>query len=385
MERILFVDDDETILRGFQRNLGFDYDLEIATGGSAALELIEKHGAFPVVISDMRMPGMDGTQFLSLVRESWPDSVRILLTGQADFSDAVAVVNEGQIFRFLTKPCPLETIKKSIEDGLNQYRLITAEKELLNRTLKGAIKLLIDMMSVVNPDAFSQSVRVRKLVNELAVRLNLENAWQADIAALLSQIGCVTIPADILQKKYKGYRLDEEESVLYGKRLQIGKDLLSNIPRLEEVAAAIEFQDKAYNGDGPPAGSVKGKEIPVIARILKVAHDFDNLLTKGQTRQHACRELANNESCYDPDILAALDAEVSQVVDEFVVKEINAKSIRTGMILAEDVKSKSGLLLVAGHQEISDTLKLCVLNFAYNNNVIEPIKVFVEKSATRVV
>lgn len=381
MEKVLFVDDDLSILKSFHRNLSFDYDLETASGGEMALNLIAENGPYPVVISDMRMPGMNGTQFLSRVRESWPDSVRILLTGQADFSDAIEVVNEGQIFRFLTKPCPIEVIKKSIDDGLRQYHLITAEKELLNRTLKGSIKLLMDMMSVVHPDAFSQSLRVRKLVNDLARRLKLENVWQADIAALLSQIGCVTIPADILKKKFRGERLDDYENTLFAKRLQIGKDLVSNIPRLEEVAAAIEFQDKAFNGDGPPAGTVKGEEIPVIARILKAAHDFDNFIMKGYTRKQSYREMVNNKACYDPDILAALASELSETVDEFVVHEVEAREIKTGMILAEDLKTRSGLLLVAKHQEISDTLRVCILNSAYKESINEPIKVFVEKSA----
>ena len=138
-EKILCVDDEANILEAHQRGLGKQFHIETALGAEQALGQIDAQGPYTVVVSDMRMPGMDGVQLLSEVRKRAPDSVRIMLTGFADLQTAIEAVNEGNIFRFLTKPCPQETLAKALSAGIEQYRLVTAEKELLAKTLRGAI------------------------------------------------------------------------------------------------------------------------------------------------------------------------------------------------------------------------------------------------------
>jgi DNA-binding NtrC family response regulator len=113
-----------------------------ATSGKAGLERLSSDGPFAVVVSDMRMPEMNGAAFLAQVRERAPDTVRVLLTGQADLDSAIAAVNEGQIFRFLTKPCAPEMLISSLRAAEEQHRLITAERVLLEQTLHGAVKAL---------------------------------------------------------------------------------------------------------------------------------------------------------------------------------------------------------------------------------------------------
>ncbi len=374
-EKVLFVDDDETILRSFERSLGFDFNIDTAMGGEQGLEILRENGAYAVVVSDMRMPGMNGTSFLCKVREQWPDSVRMLLTGQADMKDAIEVVNEGHIFRFLTKPCPPDRITNALKDGIDHYRLLKSEKELLNKTLKGIIKLLVDVMSTVNPDAFGRSVRVRKMANKLAERLNMENLWQVDIAALLSQIGSLTIPGDIISKHLTGQSLSQSENEMFARRLQIGRDLLVHIPRLEEVAESIAYQEKKFDGSGLPKDSKKGRDIPLIARLLLAVHHYDDLLTLNKSQKQAVEEMYRKQAWYDPDILAALKAEIMQVKDGFVIREIEAHQAKIGMVLAADVRTKTNVLLVSKRQEISQSLQICISNFALKGNIVEPIKI----------
>lgn len=130
LDRILFVDDEQGALDGYQRLLHKEFSVSVAQSGLQGLAVIEEQGPFPVVVSDMRMPGMNGAEFLAQVRQKWPDSVRMLLTGYTDFSAAIAAVNEGNIFRFLTKPCTKEALVNALNIGLAQYRSVTAEKEL---------------------------------------------------------------------------------------------------------------------------------------------------------------------------------------------------------------------------------------------------------------
>jgi DNA-binding NtrC family response regulator len=132
-EKILLVDDDRNILDGYRRSLSREFQLETALGGQEALNLATNSGPYAVVVSDMRMPGMDGIELLRTIKTRWPDTIRVMLTGNADIDTAVNAINEGSIFRFLNKPCSKEMMGKTLTASLMQYRLITAEKSCLNK------------------------------------------------------------------------------------------------------------------------------------------------------------------------------------------------------------------------------------------------------------
>ena len=132
-DRVLFVDDEVSVLRGYQRVLHGDFSVSTAVGGEQGLAAIQANGPYAVVISDMRMPGMNGAEFLARVREKAPHTVRMLLTGYADIQSAIQAVNQGNIFRFLTKPCEKAELVKAINLGLEMYRSTLAEKELVKK------------------------------------------------------------------------------------------------------------------------------------------------------------------------------------------------------------------------------------------------------------
>ena len=146
------------------------------------------------------MPSMNGNQFLAAAKELAPDTVRVMLTGQADLRATVEAINKGNIFRFIEKPCPTETLMVILDAAVEQYRLVTAEKELLERTLNGSIKLLIDVLSIVNPYGFSESSKIKEIAFRLSKRLQIKDTWELELASALSQIGYVAVPAEILQK-----------------------------------------------------------------------------------------------------------------------------------------------------------------------------------------
>jgi len=170
-EKILFVDDDENLLASYQRQLRNKFPLAIASGGDHGLRLIASEGPFAVIVSDFRMPGMDGVQFLAKAREAAPATVRILLTGYADLQTAVEAVNRGNIFRLLNNPCPLEILAESLAGGARQYQLINAERELLEKTLKGTIQVLGNVLSMLNPEAFGRTARITRYVREIAAKM----------------------------------------------------------------------------------------------------------------------------------------------------------------------------------------------------------------------
>jgi len=187
-EKILFVDDDPNILASFKRTLRKLYDVDTAVGPEEGLEAVSRYRHYALVISDLRMPGMDGIQFLAKVRSMAPESIRMILTGNADLQAAIDAVNQGNIFRFLTKPCPPETLQLAIEAGLQQYRLIRAEKELLEKTLRGAIRILTDVLSLVNPEAFGRASRIRRYVRDIGERLGYSKAWQLEYGGIVQKL-----------------------------------------------------------------------------------------------------------------------------------------------------------------------------------------------------
>lgn len=375
-EKVLFVDDDRHILEAYKFMLGREFIVETAVGGLDAQIVLASQGPFAVIVSDLRMPGMDGIELLTLAKEKSPNTVRIMLTGNANQETAIEAVNEGNIFRFLTKPCSTETLAKALRAALQQHRLVMAEKELLAKTLSGTISILTDTLSVTNPAVFGRAARVRKLVSQIAATLQIEDAWQVEIAAMLSQVGCVSIPPALLQNAYATPGVGGDELRMLQAQSQISHDLVSQIPRMEAVAEIIAYQDKNFNGSGLPNDARRGSSIPLGARILKLANDYDKLALARQSSGAAMRELYTRPGWYDPAVVEALETVLaSQIHYEPRLARIN--ELKPDMILAEDVVSLKGLLLIPKGQEVTRSLCLHLNNFRAGGAINEPIKVMV--------
>ncbi|MBI2472481.1 MAG: response regulator [Planctomycetes bacterium] len=381
-EKILFVDDDPNILSAYQRQLHKQFTIDTALGGKLGLEAIDARGPFAVIVSDMRMPGMDGIQFLLKAREITPDSVRMMLTGNADQQTAIDAVNEGNIFRFLTKPCPPEIISKSLAAGIEQYKLVTAEKELLEKTLHGCIKVLTDVLTLVNPTAFGRASRVQRLVQTISAELKVEKPWQIEIAAMLSQLGCITIPENILTKLYSGINLSVQELQTFHAHPQIGSSLISSIPRLENVAEIIAYQEKHFDGSGIPCNFRSGADIPMGARILNLALDFDSLVTSGMNNAQAYMVIQERPKWYEQKIVAALK-KVLTTEKGYEVKFVMAHELTKNMTLAEDIKTSSGKMLLTKGHEIAPLARIRIINLVQTKEICEPIKVFVPVSPAK--
>jgi response regulator RpfG family c-di-GMP phosphodiesterase len=379
-EKILFVDDDPHLLASCERSFRRKFNVETAEGGVRALEKISANGPYGVVIADRQMPGMDGIQFLSRVRENAPDTVRIMLTGNADLESAIKVVNEGNIFRFLTKPCAPEILGKAIEDGLVQYRLVMAEKELLNKTLSGSIKLLTDILSMMDPQSFDRAQTMRGVITSVIKQFKLENDWEIHLAAMLAPIGLVTIPPATLLRARTGERLTKaEEQVMTGVP-EIAARLLAHVPRLEGVASVVRYQHKQYDGHGFPADTVKGDSIPLGGRLLKILGDLSKLQFEGKTCAKALIEMESRCGWYDPSLLHAVRSYygVNPAPNETIRPSISVDllDLAPGMMLRSNIETCDGtLILTTGHQLTEMTLEK-IQNFNRLFGIKQPI--FVE-------
>jgi response regulator RpfG family c-di-GMP phosphodiesterase len=373
--RILIVDDEVLVLDALQRQLRTHFDVTVASEPKEAMKLVVSKGPYAVAVSDLRMPGMDGVALLYCIRKLSPDTVRVLLTGYADVEAAIAAVNEGNIFRFLSKPCPTGTLIRALEASVEQHRLITTERVLLEQTLRTSLKTLTDILALVNPLAFGRAIRARKLIGELASLQKVSDPWQAEIAAMLAQIGWVTLPAETTSKLYDGAALSLSEQAIVDNLPTVTEQLLANIPRLEPVREILHYQDKHYDGQGPPHNETCGDAIPWGARALKAVSDFDVLESQGYSVEVALDTMRVRTGWYDPAMLEALAKLRGDKPRDATVMKLPLHAVQPGMIFAEDVKTHSGLPLIARGQEVTPSLIERIKNLALNSTINDPVLV----------
>jgi len=375
--RVMFVDDEQNVLDGIRRQVGRRADVVTATSGDEALRLIRGSGPFAVVVSDMRMPHMTGTQLLAQVRELAPDTVRMILSGQSDLQATIDAVNEGQIFRFLSKPCSPELLWKGIESGFEQYRLINAERELLERTLSGAVKMLMEVMGLTNPVAYSRAERVRSYAEAIAEALEVGNDWQLQLAAMLSQVGCITLPADLLTRIYSGAKLDPDEKHLYHSHPELGAKLIRGIPRLEQVAKIIAGQmvRPVLGHAHQVASRWEATQLGIV--ILRIATELDQLIAAGLAPKVALQKLVDSWPEL-PSSMADAIRGARLTTGEVVVRVIGLAELAPGMTLDEDLKSRNGIRLVPQGHEVTNAVMIRLRSVAAGVGVCEPFRVRVQ-------
>ncbi len=371
--KILIVDDDPNILQGYRRQLRRQFQIDIADGGVEGLQAISDHGPYALVVSDMRMPKMNGVQFLAEVKKRAPDTVRIMLTGNADQQTATDAVNDGNIFRFLNKPCPAEDFSKALVAGIEQHRLITAEHEVLTKTLSGSVGLLNEMLSLVNPLAFGRSARIKRWTSRMCEAHSVPNSWEVEIAAMLSQVGCVTMPEEMLARLYSGEEISVEEMGMFQKHPETGRALVAKIPRLEGVAKIIAYQEKCFDGSGVPENDTQGEEIPLGARILKLALGLDTLLSAGESNEGAMAKIRSMHGQYDPVLIEILPTILET---KFSLRTVTIEELDETMIVDEHVVTQSGDVLLASGQQVTSSMCDRLRNFSKTpQGVQEPIRV----------
>ena len=171
--KILFVDDEPNVLEAYQRNLRKRFAIETATSGEQALGLMSQRGPYAVVVADMQMPAMNGVEFLIQAQQRAPDSVRLMVTGNPDQKTAVEAVNQAHVYQFLNKPCPPDMLALALDNAIGQHQLITAERELLEKTLNGSINVLTGILASAEPISFGRGERLRDYMRAFARSLNM--------------------------------------------------------------------------------------------------------------------------------------------------------------------------------------------------------------------
>ena len=288
--KVLFVDDDDKVLSAIYRNFRDRYRLDLASGGPQALRAMEEHGPYAVVVADMAMPGMNGIAFLKKAQVLAPDTVRVMLTGHPGPLTLMEAINNGQVFRFLAKPCPLEDLAAAVDAGVRQHNLAMAEKELLERTLAGSLGAMMEILEPLDPGLFRSARVLAERAVKVAQALEVPDLWPITVAALYSPLWLLPLPPSA--------RVDAEpdpvSAGLQAAALARVAGLIQAIPRLEGVAQIIA---RLAPGPGEP---------PIGTAILRALLDFRAVELRVQSIPVALEELRLRGGRYDPAVLAAL-------------------------------------------------------------------------------
>jgi CheY-like chemotaxis protein len=368
------VDDEQRILDALRRTLRGKYAIETASSGPDGLQILadslDQPEPIGVVVSDMMMPGMNGAELLTRARDICPDAVRMILSGQADLTSTIAAVNNADLFRFLTKPIEPAALITALDAALRQYELVISERELLRSTLTGAVDVLVETLALASPLAYRRTARVRMLLTTVAGEVGLADDWRLHVAAMLSQVGCIAVPAPVLEKIEKGTQLSDEDRRMYLGHPELAMQLLGRIPRLEEVADWIGSQvtDIDELMPGPP-------EDPSPACFGAVS-----AFLAGYDVGLGVREIGRRLSeCgrFGADVVKAVTEAAKVLTPKGMPEEVRVAGIRPGMVLDQDVTTTTGLVLVRKGERVTEVLARRLENFALSVGIQEPIKVLV--------
>lgn len=347
--QILCIDDDPDLLDGLALSLRRLGEVHTAPDGDNALILAAQLPRLAVVVCDMRMPGRNGAEVLSAFREQHPETTRILLTGYADIPSAISAVNQGNLFRFLSKPASNDVLQKAVYDGIKQHQLVIAERQLLTQTLRGSVEALSEALAMSSPAVFGQAKRVATLVKACAEEQYGQSDWMMESAAFLINLGLVGLPTEVQEKVLERQQLDSAEKELLNQAHLRTMHLLTNIPRLEQLRDLLRFiQPKTGGQLETPTdqhGLLREKAALIRAIIVYVSYE-----SAGQTMPSALNKIMQKHPLSER-LLAVIRKQVgdSLLVDCQVSLPINL--LRPGMILNKALYTPSGIMVApAGYQ-----------------------------------
>lgn len=319
---ILAVDDEQGNLELINRTLRNNYNILLATSGPEALEIVEEHGdEISLIVSDQKMPNMEGTEFFKKISEKYPDIIKILLTGHSNVDILVDAINECHLFQYVLKPFEPENLCMIIENGIRKYELSTSKVQFLqdlSELFYKTIKSISNALDAKDEYTHGHSLRVTLYSLALAKKLNLPEDLLEEIetAGLLHDIGKIAIPEKILLKPGK---LTNEEYEVIKTHPELGEKFVGGIDKLKLISNWLKSHHERYDGTGYPE-KLKGDEIPISSRIIAIADTYDAMTSDRSYRialshEHAIAEIRRcSGTQFDPD-LAEVFISISEEIE----------------------------------------------------------------------
>ena len=401
--KVLFVDDDPANLVVCEAACGDDFEVVTASSAEAALELMRTEEV-GVIVADQRMPGTTGVELLERVRVEYPDTVRVLITAYSDIQAAIAAINRGRIFRYINKPWDDGELQMTVRQGLERQALerekqrlealtrvqneqlveinarlehrvqertaeLTQAHEKLKRSYLNSIKVFSNLLEMRGGRLAGHGRRVADVARKLAAKMKLsgEDQQHVFVAGLMHDIGLLALNDALLAKPVSKYTVDE--STQYRQHTTSGEQSLMALDDMTPVGAIIRAHHERFDGFGFPDRKA-GADIPIGARILAVADAYDELQTGhladiSVTAQEARTLMRRGRGQqFDPEVLDAfLDlTEPNRPVNQDSIT-LPTIDLMSGMVLATDLVSARGILMLTAGQQLTASLIQSIRSF----------------------
>ncbi len=391
--KVLYVDDEANLLTSFVSLMRKErVQVSVLQQSEQIERVLQEQGPFAVVFSDQRMPVMDGVAVLETVTRIHPATIRVLITGHADYADTVRAINLGGISHFIPKPWKDDALRKLVADCISRYNMAEENKylfgelqeanahlkELLDGTIVGAVHILSDILTYLNPAAAAQVDRVRKLglaYLNMTPEIKGQERWEIERALDLFNLGMALLPSWLQTSLNKGNAALHADSPILLKQHLVAAGLLRDIPRMEGVARIIALQTKNFDGTGEPANDpTNGKEIPLGARLLRILIDLDKAqVEKGQGRL-ALERMATQPAKYDVDLIARMVGAQSRPTDQSE-QLLPLHDLRPGMVLLDDIITETGQLLLKADFVLTEVALKILRQWHMNDPIIHKFRV----------
>ncbi|MEU4626420.1 response regulator [Actinoplanes sp. NPDC023801] len=363
---LLLVDDDSTIAT-LSLQLGRDHRLLVAGDGEQALRLLASNGPVAAVITDMIMPGMNGVELLGRIQMEYPEVMRILHTAHGDMNTAIAAINSGGVYRYLPKPARRDDIIQTVKQAVSKHEHSMAERTKLDTTLKTSVQAIFGLLELSSPQGFARAGRIRSLVAELVHALELDGLWEIEVAAMASQVGAVTVPAEVMRKLCEGDPLSADEQATVNGMPKMVLPLIKDIPMLEDVVATI----RGLAGEAPPAGGWSPLAEGAIS-VVRTAIEYVTAESRTNTASTAITAITRAGSCA-PHVLVALRQLKGVETGSTATQAYALADLQVGMRLAQDVMAQNGLVLIGSGTVVTDVMLDRLNNFSRMVGLVEPV------------
>jgi response regulator RpfG family c-di-GMP phosphodiesterase len=347
-----------------------------ASDGLQAMHILKKVTP-DMILLDIEMPEMNGYQVLEeLQKDDKLKHIPVVMVTTIDAMDSIVKCIELGAEDYLTKPIEPTILKARINQSLAKFRHLQSETELLEKTLGGSVRIFVDILSTLYPQIFSKAARVRRLAVLLGKALKQPDQWTIEVAALLSMVGCITIPSETIKRILEHGVNRPDDKKVFDEQVLEGSELVSRIPRLNKVAEIIKFQNKDFDGGGFPIAHLAGEDIPMGSRILHVVNDYDTFLQATQNPGEALKRLHSRKTKYDTHVLSAMDRVITSE-SEKEVKSVSLNELLVGMTFAQDVVTQSGSKIASQWQEVSIAILGRIKSLSQKVTIKEPIKIII--------
>lgn len=361
LPKIVLVTADERFAQEVLGVMDKAFDVTVSTTARDGFMTLSSTKDIRVVLSDLRLPDVDGISFLGKVRNDFPKVIRILASGDEGFKMLSRAVNIAHVYTLLPRPCDPKRIRKAMVEAVKLYGNVRPDAEAMRDTMFGTVRMLVDILELTHPTAVRRSKRIRRRARGVSKAINAMTPEFMDMVVLLSNIGCVGLPVGILKKAEKGGGLTREEQQIFYTHPFIAGHLLGNVPRFGKIANIIRHQNTP-SVEKPPLGS----------RILKACIDLDQMQVNGASASKALEYMRGKPNVYDDKVLDALE-ELLGESNKVECHELTVADLKPGMVMQSDMVTEAGTILLQKGDVLSEASYQRVQTFIDLLHIKEPV------------